>query len=135
MSDVYSLSTMVDIFVLPKQNIDKKAIKLFKLHLLLCVENWATIHHFFFTYHSRKYFIKTFYCLLYTKVPYKSYYQLLLVATYYWLIIPKSTLKSVLLSSKNVAFPNQRHLSFTKAYSKCVLLCWVPIRRVSEQED
>ena len=66
MSGVYSLSTTVEITcILPKlsQKIDKEAInrslflkhlrtatsaiKLFKLHILLYVKNWATFHHFF----------------------------------------------------------------------------------------
>ena len=37
-------------FYCPKiisRKIDKEAIKLFKLHLLLYVKNWATFHHFF----------------------------------------------------------------------------------------
>ena len=66
MSGVYSLSTTVEInCILPKLSlkIDKEAIhrsfflkhlrtatspiKLFKLHILLYVKNWATFHHFF----------------------------------------------------------------------------------------
>ena len=51
MSGVYSLAATFDItFILPKRDlkkIDKKSVKLFKLHLLPCVENGATIHNFF----------------------------------------------------------------------------------------
>ena len=68
LSVVYSLSTTVDItFILHKldlQKSTKKEIKHFKLSLLLYEENWATFQHFFSTYHSQKYFIKMFYCLL-----------------------------------------------------------------------
>ena len=58
---------------------------------LLNVKN--SIFSSFFTYHSQKYFIKSLYGLLCSKYLIKAfYYLLLLVATYYWLIIPKSTL-------------------------------------------
>ena len=53
--------------------IDKKAIKLFKLHLLLYVKNCATFHHFFFFFHLS--FPKVLYksvLLSIIKVPYKS---------------------------------------------------------------
>ena len=74
MSSVYSLSTTVEItFILLKlylKKSTKKAMKLFKLHLLLYVKKYVT-YHLFFTHHSQKYFIKAF------------YYLLLLVATYH----------------------------------------------------
>ena len=103
MSGVYSLSTTVDItFILPKLDLktDKKAIKLFKLHFWLCVKNGATFHHFFFffTYHP------------------KSTLQKRSIVYYYFspliidLLYPKVLYKSVVLSSKNAAFPNRTSL-------------------------
>ena len=67
--------------------------------------NWATFHHYFFS----------------LIIP-KSTLQKRSIIYYYLsplidLLYPKVHYKSVLLSSKNVAFPNQRHLSFPKAHS------------------
>ena len=117
MSAVYSLSTTVEItFVLPKLYLTnrQKAIQLIKLRLLFYVKNRAAFHlfklsfpkilsksfllsiitcrHLSWTYHSQKYFIKTFYYLAKT-----------------WLCV----------TYLHLSF----HLSFPKAYSKCVLLC------------
>ena len=81
-------------FYCPKiisRKIDKEAIKLFKLHLLLYVKNWPTFHHFFHLsswkvlnesvlFFIVKYLMKMF------------YYLSLIVTTYHWLVTPKSTL-------------------------------------------
>ena len=74
------------------QKIYKKAIKLFKLHLLLYVKNWVTYHHLFFTYHSQMYFIKAFYCLLRPSI--KKY----LIKTIYYLFFPIITCRHLLLT-------------------------------------
>ena len=61
-------------FLFSQNKISTKKQLNFSNSIFCCV--WKTEQLFiifFFTYHSRKYFIKTFYCLLYTKVPYKSF--------------------------------------------------------------
>ena len=108
MPGVYSLSTTADItFIFPKLDLkktDKKAIKLFKLHLLLCVENWATLHHYFFS----------------PIIP-KSTLQKHSIIYYYLspfiidLSFSKVLYKSVLLSSKNLAFSNLTSLIIPKS--------------------
>ena len=75
MFGVYSLSTTAEItFILPKlylKKIDKKAITLFRLCLLLYVKNWVTVHHCFFHLSFPKVLHKSV-ILSIIKVPYKS---------------------------------------------------------------
>ena len=115
MSGVYSLSTKVGItFILPKLDLKKPTKKQLNFSNSIFCSVWKTEQLFFI-----------FFSLI---IP-KSTLQKRSIIYYYLspLIIdlsyPKVLYKSVLLSSKNVAFPNQRHLSFPEAYSKFVLLC------------
>ena len=121
MSGVSSLSTTVEITcILPKLSwkIDKEpinrslflkhlrvatsAIKLFKLHILLYVKNWATFHHFFHLSFSKVLYESVLFFII--KVLYKD--VLLSIITCRHLLLTYHTqkvlYKSVLLSSKNV---------------------------------
>ena len=99
------------------QTIYKKAIKLFKLHLLLYVKNCVT-YHLFFTYHPQKNFIKSFSCLF---LPSYKNVILSVIPHYYFLPLvidvsyPKVLYKSVLLSNKNVALRNVTSLIIPKS--------------------
>ena len=104
MSSVYSLSTTIEItFILPKLDL-KKPTKQQLNFSLLCVENWATFHHYFFS-------------LIIPKIALQKrsiiYYYLLPLITD--LSYPKVHYKSVLLSSKNVALCNLTSIIIPKS--------------------
>ena len=116
MFGVYSLSTTAEItFILPKlylKKIDKKAITLFRLCLLLYVKNWATVHHCFFHLSFPKVLHKSV-LLSIIKVPYKS--AILSIITCHHLSYPNVLCKRILLSSKNVALSNLTSLIIPKS--------------------
>ena len=87
MPGVYSLSTTVGLTFIPtKLDLKKSTKKQLNFSGPIFCSVWKTeqlFSIFFFTYHSKKYFIKAFYCLLSRYVKKAFYYLLLLVATYH----------------------------------------------------
>ena len=79
------------------------------------MKNWASFCHFFFTYHSQKYFTKAFFYLLQKFLIKAFYYLLLLLPLIIDLSYPKVPCKSVLLSSKNVALRKLTSLIIPKS--------------------
>ena len=119
MSGVYFLSTTVDItFILPKLNLKKATKKQLNFSNSIFCSVWKTEQLFFIIFFS-------------LIIP-KSTLQKRSIIYYYLspLIIdlsyPKVLYKSVLLSSKNVVFPNLTSL-IIKAYSKCFYFVEFPI--------
>ena len=117
MSGVYSLSTTVDItFILPKLDLKKPTKKqTFQTpSFALCgkLSNFSLL--FFFTYHSQKFLQKR--SIITCRRSLLTYHT------------QKYFIKSFCYLAKTWLSLIWRHLSFSKAYSKCVLLCWVSVR-------
>ena len=116
MSGVYFLSTTVDItFILPKLNLKKATKKQLNFSNSIFCSVWKTEQLFFIIFFS---LIIPKSTLQKGSITYYYLSSLIIDLSY-----PIVLYNSVLLSSKNVAFPNQRHLSLPKAYSKRVLFC------------